>query len=109
VKPGLVPRVKPLCEVLEKEVTLYAYVKGIRFQENPCPYASEALRNDVRSMLNRLEEKHPGMKYMIYRSAERIREAFRDKTPKISLNQCKICGEPTVGEICQVCQILQNI
>ncbi|MEM2644151.1 MAG: TIGR00269 family protein [Candidatus Bathyarchaeia archaeon] len=107
--PNLIPRVKPLCEVLEKETTLYAYLRGIRFQENPCPYASEALRNDVRNMLNRLEEKHPGIKYTIYRSAEKIREALREKIPKIKLSRCKVCGEPTVGEICQVCQLLQGI
>ncbi|MEM3745468.1 MAG: TIGR00269 family protein, partial [Candidatus Bathyarchaeia archaeon] len=108
-EPGLVPRVKPLCETLEKEVTLYAYLRGIRFQENPCPYAGEALRNDVRNMINRLEEKHPGTKYKIYRSAEKIREAIKDRSPKIILNQCKICGEPTVSEICQACNLLQNI
>ncbi|MEM2610265.1 MAG: TIGR00269 family protein [Candidatus Bathyarchaeia archaeon] len=108
-EPGLIPRVKPLCEVLEKEITLYAYLRGIRFQENPCPYAGEALRNDVRNMLNRLEEKHPGTKYTVYRSAERIREMIRGSIPRITLNQCRICGEPTVGEICQVCQLLQKI
>jgi len=106
---GLVPRVKPLCEILEKEITLYAYLRGIRFQENPCPYAGTALRNDVRNTLNRLEEKHPGIKYTIYRSAERIREMMKNKIPKITLNQCKICGEPTVSEVCQACQLLQNI
>lgn len=108
-KPGLVPRVKPLCEVLEREVTLYAYLKGIRFQEDPCPYAGEALRNDIRNMLNRLEEKHPGTKYKIYRSAEKIREAIGSMAPKVALRQCAICGEPTVGEICQACRLLQNI
>jgi len=108
-EPTLVPRVKPLCEILEKEITLYAYLRKIRFQENPCPYAEFALRNDIRNTLNRLEEKHPGIKYTIYRSAERIREMIRDKIPKITLNECKICGGPTVGEICQACQLLQNI
>ncbi|MCX8171729.1 MAG: TIGR00269 family protein [Candidatus Bathyarchaeota archaeon] len=108
-EPGLVPRVKPLCETLEKEVALYAYLKGIRFQENPCPYAGEALRNDVRNMVNRLEEKHPGTKYKIYRSAEKIRGAVKDKSPRIPLNQCKICGEPTVSDICQACNLIQNI
>ena len=103
------PRVKPLCEVLEKEITLYAYLKKIRFQENPCPYAGEALRNNVRNTLNRLEEKHPGIKYTIYRSAERLREIVRGSQSEITLNQCRICGEPTVTEICQACQLLQKI
>ncbi|MEM1550445.1 MAG: TIGR00269 family protein [Candidatus Bathyarchaeia archaeon] len=108
-REGLIPRVKPLCEILEKEVTLYAYLKGIKFQENPCPYAGEALRNDVRNMLNRLEEKHPGTKYTIFRSAEKIREKMRESKPEINLRTCKICGEVTVGEICRACKLLQNL
>lgn len=104
-----IPRVKPLCEVLEKEITLYAYLKGVRFQEHPCPYAGAALRNDVRNMLNRLEEKHPGIKYTIYGSMEKIRETIRERKPRISLSQCTVCGEPTVGEICQACRLLRNI
>ncbi|MEM2320548.1 MAG: TIGR00269 family protein [Candidatus Bathyarchaeia archaeon] len=106
---GLVPRVKPLCEILEREVALYAYLKGIKFQENPCPYASEALRNDIRNMLNRLEEKHPGTKYTIFRSAERIRERLKEARPEVKLRQCSICGETTVGEICQACRLLQSL
>ena len=108
-EPGFIPRVKPLCEILEKEVTLYAYLRGIKFQEFPCPYASAALRNDVRNMLNRLEEKHPGIKYTIYGSMTKIREALKDRLPKISLKRCKMCGEPAVGDICQACQLIQNI
>lgn len=106
---GLIPRVKPLCEVLEKEVALYAYLKGIKFQENPCPYASEALRNDIRNMLNRLEEKHPGTKYTIFRSAEKIRERLKEARPIVKLRRCKICGEVTVNEICQACKLLQDL
>lgn len=106
---SLIPRVKPLCEVLEREVALYAYLKGVRFQENPCPYASEALRNDIRSMLNRLEEKHPGTKYTIFRSAEKIREKLREIKPEVKIRRCRVCGEVTVNEICQACKLLQNL
>ncbi|MEM1514629.1 MAG: TIGR00269 family protein [Candidatus Bathyarchaeia archaeon] len=106
---GLVLRVKPLCEVLEKEVALYAYLKGIKFQENPCPYAGEALRNDIRNMLNRLEEKHPGTKYTIFRSAERIREKMKESGLGVKLRRCKICGEVTVNEICRACKLLQDL
>ena len=48
VHPLLVQKIKPFCEIPEKESALYAYVKKIRFQDTPCPYASEALRNDIR-------------------------------------------------------------
>jgi len=107
--PQLTPRVKPFCEVLERESVLYAYVKGIKFQEMPCPYAGEALRNDVRIYLNRMEEKHPGIKYTLYRSIEKIREIMPSQIEETHLRPCRICGEPTTSEICQVCKILNEL
>ena len=109
VQSGLIQRVKPLCEVPEREIALYAYVKQIEFQSVPCPYAGSALRNDVRNILNRLEEKHPGMKYTIYRSMEKIRTVLEETGLKAELRRCEICGEPTVREVCQTCQILQEL
>jgi len=107
--PKLTPRVKPFCEVLERESVLYAYVKGINFQETPCPYAGEALRNDMRIYLNRLEEKHPSIKYTLYRSIEKIREALASHVEETPLQPCRICGEPTTSSICQACKILSEL
>ena len=107
--PMLVQRVKPLCEILEREVALYTYLKNIDYQGIPCPYARTALRNDVRTMLNRIEEKHPGTKFTIFRSIERIRPALEAATQEAKLKECKICGEPTIGEACKPCQMLQQL
>ncbi|RJS84702.1 TIGR00269 family protein [Candidatus Bathyarchaeota archaeon] len=104
-----VRRVKPLCEIPERETALYAYLKGIRFQDLPCPYAGEALRNDVRNMLNRLEEKHPGIKFTIYRSFERLRPFVETATKNVKIGRCSICGEPSVSDVCQVCEILKSL
>ncbi|MDW8048318.1 MAG: TIGR00269 family protein [Nitrososphaerota archaeon] len=106
-KVGFIPRVKPLCEVLEKETALYAYVTNITFQDEPCPYAGEALRNDVRRILNYMEEKHPGMKYTIYRSYEKLRDSIMLK--EIPFKICSDCGEPSSTDLCQTCQILREI
>ncbi len=107
--PKLVKRVKPLCEVPEKETTMYAYLKKIEFQSIPCPYARTALRNDIRTMLNRLEEKHAGVKFTIFRSIEKIRPALEAVAEADKLRDCKICGEPTTDEICKPCQMLQEL
>ena len=107
--PKLVQRIKPLCGVLEKEVALYAYLKKIEFQSIPCPYAGTALRNDVRTMLNRMEEKHAGTKFTIFKSIERIRPALEAMAEETKLRNCKICGEPTVSEICKPCQLLREL
>ena len=109
VHPKFVQRVKPMCEVPEKEVALYAYLKRIEFQSVPCPYAPTALRSDIRIMLNRMEEKHAGTKYALLRSMDRIRPALEALAEKVKLRECKKCGEPTVGEICKPCQMLQKL
>ena len=109
IHPKLVQRVKPFCEVPEKEIAFYAYLRRIEFQSIPCPYAQTALRNDVRTMLNRLEEKHAGTKFTIFRSMERIRPALEAMAEEAKLQNCRICGEPTVGELCKPCQMLQEL
>jgi len=107
--PKLVQKVKPFCEIPEKETALYAYVRKIKFQSIPCPYASEALRNDVRIMLNRVEEKHAGTKFTIFRSVEKIRQALERIAKKEGLRECIECGEPTTERICKTCQMLEEI
>ena len=109
IHPKLVQRVKPLCQVPEKEIAFYAYLRKIEFQGIPCPYAQTALRNDVRNLLNRMEEKHAGTKFTIFRSMERIRPALEAMVEAAKLQDCRICGEPTVGELCKPCQMLQEL
>lgn len=109
VHPKFVQRVKPMCEVPEKEIALYAYLKRIEFQSVPCPYAPTALRNDIRVMLNRMEEKHAGIKFTLIKSVERIRPALEAVVEEVKLRDCRECGEPTVGEICKPCQMLRKL
>jgi uncharacterized protein (TIGR00269 family) len=107
--PKLIRRIKPLCEVPERETALYAYLKKIEFQSVPCPYARTALRSDVRTMLNRMEEKHPGIKFTIFKSIERIRPTLETVAQEAEIHDCKMCGEPTVGETCKPCQMLREL
>lgn len=103
------PRIKPLAECPEKEIVLYAYVTGLDFQTTPCPYASTALRNDIRTMLNRLEEKHAGIKFTIYRSAEHLRELLKTHRSAVTLRRCSSCSEPTTSDLCEACEMLRGV
>ena len=109
IHPKLVQRVKPLCMVPEKEVVLYAYLKKIEFQSITCPYAQTALRNDIRTMLNHMEHKHAGTLFTVFRSMERIRPALEAAAEEPKLQDCRKCGEPTVGELCRACQMLEDL
>ncbi len=105
----LVRKVKPFCEVPERESTLYAYVKQIRFQDTPCPYASEALRNDIRAMLNRMEEKRAGTKYTVFKSMARIRPSLVSVVEKDQFHECIKCGEPASSNLCRTCELLKDL
>ncbi len=109
VHPKLVRKIKPFCEIPENESALYTYVKKIPFQDTPCPYASEALRNDVRAMLNRMEEKHAGTKFTVSRSMERLRPALEQTAVKEDFKTCCECGEPSAQELCKTCEMLRQV
>jgi len=107
--PMFVPRVKPFSELPEREIAFYAYMKKIKFQSVPCPYAPTALRSDVRTMLNRMEERHAGTKFIVFKSIEKIRPALEAGVKETILQECELCGEPTVGEVCKPCQMLREL
>ncbi len=98
---GFVRRVKPLCEVPERETTFYAYVNGLEFQSLPCPYSEEAMRSDVRRFLNRMEVKRPGTKFIVYQTGLKI----RGRGDGGVLRRCRVCGSPARGDLCRACEL----
>ncbi len=105
---GFVRRVKPYCEIPERESTLLAYIRGFDFQTKPCPYAEEAMRTDIRRFLNYMETRRPGTKFIVYRTALRIVESLGTLEEAVG-GVCRLCGEPTTGEVCRVCQLLGEL
>ena len=102
-------RIKPLCDIPEKEIVLYAYLNGFDFQATACPHGQAALRNEIRSFLNQMEQKHPGTKFTLERTAERLREMLADAAPVSQLNECTRCGDPTPHDVCEACLMLDAI
>lgn len=106
---GFVQRVKPLCQIMEREIVLYAHLKGIRFQKTSCPYSESSMRNDVRRFINHLEAQHSGVKYAIYRTFHKIHSHLKGLKKREKLKHCKICGEPSSKKICRSCEILTEL
>ena len=103
-QPGLVMRIKPLRSVPEKEVALYDFMNGLPVSTDECPYAGEALRNDIREIINTYEVKHPGTKYSLLGGFEAISECMH--FPAAQVISCKICGEPSSENVCKTCRLL---
>jgi cytoplasmic tRNA 2-thiolation protein 1 len=101
-------RVKPLCEIPEREIVMYGYAEGLQFQTASCPYMTEALRNELRSVLNKLELAHPGVTFSAYRAMLRLRTLSEPNLGPSKLRPCKSCGEPTPFEVCEACKMQSN-
>ncbi|MGD0805196.1 MAG: TIGR00269 family protein [Candidatus Bathyarchaeia archaeon] len=103
--PGFVRRIKPLCEVPEKETTLYSFLEDFELQSISCPYAGEAMRGDARAFLGNMETRRPGTLFTTYQTALKLMPEA--KTAEI-MKTCRICGEPSSGDTCRVCQLLEE-
>jgi uncharacterized protein (TIGR00269 family) len=106
VLPGMVPRIKPLRKVPEKESAIFAMTHGMFPSDcGSCPYVDEAMRLEVKTMLNDFEHRHPGTKYSLLRGLDRVLE-LRPPTGFQPL-YCRRCGEPCGADICQSCKMLE--
>ncbi|MEK6839176.1 MAG: TIGR00269 family protein [Candidatus Thermoplasmatota archaeon] len=105
VQPGLVPRLQPLRLIPEKEVYLYAMLRGIHFHDATCPNAERAHRGKFREILNRLEADAPGTRHAIVRGYDRMRPFLVEAFGSVLLQPCTVCGEPTANTVCNACEL----
>lgn len=104
-KSGFVQRVKPLMFVPERMITAYSFLQGFGLEYDECPYAQQSLRAKVRDVLNRYEDKWPGMKLRLVEAGLRI--AGSGDGP--SLRVCDRCGEPSVDDVCRACMLKEEL
>jgi len=105
-----VQRIKPLRTTPEREDLLFIILEGFKKDYHECPYAKLAFRNEVRDLVNRIEDRHAGVKYNLLNSFDRmllpvLKREWSGKAPK----KCMKCGDPASGELCQACVMLDAI
>lgn len=106
VAEGLIPRIMPLRLVPEKEVALYAILRGWSYHDGECPYSADATRGRYRDLLLDLEEKEPGTRHALVAGYDRLAPLL---TSKASISACLTCGEPTSGETCRTCALIATV
>lgn len=109
IQKGLVPRIKPLRAMPEKEIALYCMVNGVFAESRECPYADLSLRADVRDMMNALESQFPGTKQSTVLGFEEIAKRERGMWTQMDLEECRVCGEPCVNGRCKACELLEQL
>jgi len=104
-----IPRIKPLRVVLEKDIETYAKLRKIPFSRRRCPYSKLAFRNTMRLVLEEIEKEHPGSKYQLLSSVDRLASILRKEMKAATARNCKICGEISSQEICKFCQLMKEL
>ncbi|HEV8290239.1 MAG TPA: TIGR00269 family protein [Candidatus Norongarragalinales archaeon] len=106
----LVPRVRPLVYVPEREAALYCELNSLPYHRAECPYSNEGLRQDVKKYLNEQEEKYPGTKFRLLNSFLQLKEQLKsDEASKVLLLFCKDCGAPSSQKVCRACEMLDGL
>jgi uncharacterized protein (TIGR00269 family) len=108
-----VPRAKPLRDVPEKEVALYAHLRDLPAHITECPHASEAYRGEVQEVMLGLEENHPGTRHSIMAGYEELAELaasrYGGEADGSDLGECERCGSTTGRDVCRKCRLIEAV
>jgi uncharacterized protein (TIGR00269 family) len=109
----MIPRAKPLRDVPEKEVALYAQLRDLPVHMEECPHASEAFRGEIQDLLLKLEENHPGTRHSIMAGYEELAglaaEEYGEEGETKEAGECEECGAPTTRDKCRKCALVDAV
>ncbi|WP_084790389.1 TIGR00269 family protein [Methanosphaera sp. WGK6] len=106
IHKNMVPRIKPLWQLPEKDVGIWCVVNNIPIHDEECPYSVTSLRSDVKLYLNKLEEKEKGIKKNIFNS---FKKTFKLPSKEVQLTTCELCGQATAKSPCKACVMTEEI
>jgi uncharacterized protein (TIGR00269 family) len=112
VPEDMIPRAKPLRDVPEKEVALYAHLRDLPAHITECPHASEAYRGEIQQLLLKLEENHPGTRHSIMSGYEELAGIVADEVrdeQEADYGKCDRCGAPTARDVCRKCSLVESV
>jgi len=107
--PKLARRVKPLYRLSERETAAYAFLRGIDYIVEECPFAKGATSLAHKDLLNRMEQASPGAKHnFLFGYLEKARPVF-ERAESVTLNECASCGQVTTGTVCAFCRLADQV
>ncbi len=103
---GAAKRIKPLSLIYEDYLVKYVEAKNIPHVREECPFKnSSTLEVTLRRMLNKIEQKHPGLTYMM------VKSFFEKKPIETSLYEkkvCRYCGLLSKDDVCSFCKYTER-
>ncbi len=106
IHPDMVPRIKPLWKIHEKDVGIWAVFNNVEVHFAECPYSETSMRSKIKGYLNQLEEKRPGTKLSMLES---FSKSFKFEKKDVKMGVCSLCGEPSSLDVCTACEMISEI
>lgn len=110
--PGSPRKVKPLITTPEVEDLYYVYFNNLPVQECNCPYGEITPIKEIKSVIDKLEEEQPDIKF-------RLLSVFRKKLIPLlgkekadtdeEVRSCAVCGMPSSAETCAKCKRVREV
>ncbi len=102
----LVGKIKPLYNVLEEETEFFCKLKGIEFVSVKCKFERYASQTKIKEILNDLTKDLPQIKLQIVSNFLNLAKNVKPEKPKLKF--CKICGYPTIRDVCRFCKLIKG-
>ncbi len=95
-------RIKPLYELTNVDIENYVRLFDVPYVNERCPYSEGAKSILYGKVLNEIEDESPGTKLNFVKGFLKNRELFPSED--IELKECRVCGMPSLGEVCSFCR-----
>ena len=103
-----VSRIKPLYELYEDEIRLYADLENLPYTREKCPYTPRnSLEKNIKKMIAGLEREHPGIILGFIRSFLKNIGYYPKKEYK--LGRCSVCGLISSRDKCSYCRLTEKL
>ncbi len=112
---GFKRKVKPFYRLTEFEIAAYAFIHGIEYLMDACPFSKRATFSFYKKELNRIEHHSPGTKLDFYQGfLDSMRPILLSGSRSLGSDSsemgfCRICGYPSFGELCSVCILKERV
>lgn len=104
IHPKLKKKVKPLIKIPEVENLLYASYNNLPIRRVNCRYSESARSIRRKRLINKISDSDQKFKYQLLSVfLKKLIPMVEKEKEKVKLVECKLCGYPSLREICSKC------
>jgi uncharacterized protein (TIGR00269 family) len=115
IRKTYIKKVKPLVQIPEEEIHLYANLKKLNYYPSHCPYREEdpILRKKVLNFIQEMKDPFPEIEYDLFNSFNKLSKKLYEISQESNYQQaniCQKCGYPCgTAQLCTYCKLVKTL